>query len=74
MKTEEWMYRSIFSLPLYPQRKIPSTHCVGSWVGPRAGVEDVEERKFLTVLGLKLWPFVMQPVASSCSDCAILAL
>jgi hypothetical protein len=29
-----------------------STHWIGGWVGPRAGLDDVEERKFLTLLGL----------------------
>jgi hypothetical protein len=30
-----------------------STHCIGGWVGPRAGLDDVEKRKFLTLLGLE---------------------
>jgi hypothetical protein len=25
----------------------PVTHWIGGWVGPRAGLEDVERRKFL---------------------------
>jgi hypothetical protein len=35
-------------------RFIPGTHLIGGWVSPRAGVDDVEKRKFLTLLGLKL--------------------
>jgi hypothetical protein len=33
------------------------THWIGGWVGPRAGLDDVEERKFLTLSGLDLRPF-----------------
>jgi len=25
----------------------PNTHCIGGWVGPRAGLDIVEKRKFL---------------------------
>jgi hypothetical protein len=32
----------------------PSTHWIGSWVGPRTGLNDVERRKFLTLPELKL--------------------
>jgi hypothetical protein len=28
----------------------------GGWVGPRAGMDDVEKRKFLTIPGLELRP------------------
>jgi hypothetical protein len=28
----------------------------GGWVGPRAGLDDMEKRKFLTLPGLELWP------------------
>jgi hypothetical protein len=30
------------------------TQWIGGWVGPRAGLNDVEKRKFLTLPGLKL--------------------
>jgi hypothetical protein len=33
-------------------------------VGPRAGLDDVEKRKFLILPGLELDPSVIQPVAS----------
>jgi hypothetical protein len=39
-----------------PVRFIAGTHCVGGWVGPRAGLNDVEKRKFLTLPGLELRP------------------
>jgi hypothetical protein len=43
-------------------------------VDPRAGLDDVEKRKFLTIPGLgTLTPLVIQPIASRYTDCAILA-
>jgi hypothetical protein len=42
-----------------PRGKIPppsSTHWIGDWLGPRAGLDDVEKRKFLTLPGLELRP------------------
>jgi hypothetical protein len=32
------------------------THWIGGWVGPRAGLDDVEKRKFLTLPGRELRP------------------
>jgi hypothetical protein len=40
--------------PLYPRGKSHSTHWIGGWVGPRAGLDDVEKRKFLTLSGRQL--------------------
>jgi hypothetical protein len=34
------------------------THWIGCWVDPRAGLDDVEKRKFLTLPGLELLPLV----------------
>jgi hypothetical protein len=42
--------------------KAPSTHWIGGWVDPRAGVDDMEKRKFLTLLGLELQT-LSRPVA-----------
>jgi hypothetical protein len=39
-------------------------------VGPRAGLDDVEKRKFLTLLGLELRPSVVHPVCSRYTDYA----
>jgi hypothetical protein len=39
-----------------PGERAPATHWIGGRVDPRAGLEDVEERKFLILPGLKLWP------------------
>jgi hypothetical protein len=32
-----------------PRERAPGTQCTGDWVDPRAGLDDVEERKFLTL-------------------------
>jgi hypothetical protein len=40
-------------------------------VGPRAGLDDMEKRKFLTLPGLELGPSVVQSVASHYTYCAI---
>jgi hypothetical protein len=43
--------------PLYsPGERDPCTYWIGSWVGPRPGLDDVEKRKFLTLQGLELRP------------------
>jgi hypothetical protein len=31
---------------------VSGTHCIGGWVGPRAGLDDVEMRKLLILPGL----------------------
>jgi hypothetical protein len=37
-----------------PGEEPPGTHWIGGWVDPRAGLDDMEKRKLLTVLGLEL--------------------
>jgi hypothetical protein len=37
-----------------PGERAPGTHWIGGWMGPRAGLGDVEKRKFLTMPGLEL--------------------
>jgi hypothetical protein len=39
-----------------PGARAPDTHCIGGWVDPRASLDDVENRKFLILQGLKLRP------------------
>jgi hypothetical protein len=39
-----------------PGERAPGTHWIGDWVDPRIGLDDMEKRKFLTPLGLKLQP------------------
>jgi hypothetical protein len=47
---------SFTPLPLYLHGKKAVTHWIGGWVDPRAGLDDVEKRKFLTLPGLELRP------------------
>jgi hypothetical protein len=51
-----------------PGGKTVGTHWTECSVGPRGGLGDVEKRKFLTLLGLKLRPLGPQPVASCHTD------
>jgi hypothetical protein len=37
-----------------PEERAPGTHCIGGWVGPRTGLDDVEKRKFLPLPRLEL--------------------
>jgi hypothetical protein len=39
-----------------PGERAPGTHWIGGWVDPRAGLDDLEKRKFLTPPGLELRP------------------
>jgi hypothetical protein len=39
-----------------PGERAPDTHWIGGWVDPRAGLDDMEKRKFLTLPGLELRP------------------
>jgi hypothetical protein len=39
-----------------PTERAPGTHWIGGWVDPRAGLDDVEKRKFLNFQGLELRP------------------
>jgi hypothetical protein len=36
-----------------PEERAPGTHWIGGWMDPRAGLDDVEKRKFLTLPGLE---------------------
>jgi hypothetical protein len=39
---------------LPPGEKAPGTHWIEGWVDPRAGLDDMEKRKFLLLQGLEL--------------------
>jgi hypothetical protein len=39
-----------------PGERAFGTHWIGSWVSPRAGLDYMEKRKFLTLPGLELRP------------------
>jgi hypothetical protein len=55
-----------------PPGKSPGTHFIGGCVDPRAGLDDMEKWKILTLPGLELPPpMVVQPVASRYTDWAI---
>jgi hypothetical protein len=70
-----WRCVVTFTLrPLYPRRKSPRIHWIGGCVDPRAGMDDVENRKFLPLPGLNSDPSTVQPVASRYTDYATPAL
>jgi hypothetical protein len=39
-----------------PGERAPGTHWTGGWVGSRAGLDDVENGKFLPLPGLEIQP------------------
>jgi hypothetical protein len=57
--------------PLYPRVKKTGTHLIGGWEGPRAGLDDVEKRKFLALRDSNSDPSVVQPVASRYTEYAV---
>jgi hypothetical protein len=52
--TSWWEVVSVTPRSLYPLGKGSGTHLIGGWLYPRAGLDDVEKRKFLTLPGLEL--------------------
>jgi hypothetical protein len=54
-----------------PGERSPGTHWIGGSVGPRAGLDDVEKRKFLTILGLELRPLGLRYPGSQVKYCNI---
>jgi hypothetical protein len=57
-----------------PGEKLSVTHSIGGWTDPRAGLDEVERTKFLTLPGLELIPSVVQPLGSRYTDYAIRAV
>jgi hypothetical protein len=51
--------------------RVPSTHWIGGWLCPRAGLDDVEKRKILPLPGLKIRPLGRPVSSQSLYDCAI---
>jgi hypothetical protein len=37
-----------------PGERAPGAHLIGGWMNPRAGLEDLERKKFFTLPGLEL--------------------
>jgi hypothetical protein len=58
----EWLASHLGSFT--PREGVPGTHWIGDWVGPRAGLDDAEKRKFLIYRDSNSEPYVVQPVAS----------
>jgi hypothetical protein len=54
-----------------PGEIAPSTHWTGGWVGPRAGLDDVEKRNSWPYQDSNSDPSTDQPIASRYTDWAI---
>jgi hypothetical protein len=53
-----------------PRETASDTHWIRGWVGPRAGLDDMEKRKILTLLELELRPFG-RPVPNQSLYCSL---
>jgi hypothetical protein len=51
-------------LPLYSREKAPGTHFIGTWVGPRDSLNNMEKKKFLTLLGLELLKLITSDMSN----------
>jgi hypothetical protein len=82
----EWMNRATFFLTsalvggecsasrpgrFTPGETAPDIHWIGGRADPRSGLDDMEERKFLTIPGPELRPLGHQPVASRYTEYVI---
>jgi hypothetical protein len=54
-----------------PGESILDNQWIRVWVGSRAGLDDVEKRKFLSLPGLDSDPSVVQPVTIRYTDCGL---
>ena len=61
----EWVVNAT-PRPLYPRER-PGTHCIGGWVGPRAGLDGGGKSRLPTGFDTR----TVQPVASRYTDWAI---
>jgi hypothetical protein len=60
------------SVALPPGERDPGTHCIGGWVDPRVGLDDLNKRQFLTLSEFELLtPSVVEPIASRYTDYVI---
>jgi hypothetical protein len=62
-----WSGQLHASAALLQGKEPPGTHCIGGWVDPRAGMDNVK-RKFLTLPGLELRPLGRPSVDSRYTD------
>jgi hypothetical protein len=62
---------SFTTRPFHRRGKSPGNHWIGGWVDPRAGLNDVENRKFLTLPGLEFRTPGLPACSQSLYDCAI---
>jgi hypothetical protein len=62
---------SFMPRPLYPREENHGTLWIEGWVGPTAGLNDMEKWKFYPHWDSNFDPLVVQPVASPYTDCAI---
>jgi hypothetical protein len=53
---------SFTPLPLYLLGKIPCIHWIGGWVGPIAGLDKIEKRKFFILPDSNPCPLVVQSI------------
>jgi hypothetical protein len=54
-----------------PGERTLGTRWIGGWVGPKAGLNDVEKGKFLTLPGLEIRPLGRPARSSRYTDYAI---
>jgi hypothetical protein len=52
---------------LSSRERAPGTHCIGGLVGPRAGLNNMEDRKFVSLLRLEFLPF-SRPATAACNE------
>jgi hypothetical protein len=57
--------------PFYLEGNTSGIYWIRVWVGPRAGLDDVEKRKFMTLTHSSSDLSVVHPVASRYTNCAI---
>jgi hypothetical protein len=56
-------FHALAALP--PGERALGTYWIGGWVDPRAGLDDVQKRKILTLMGLELRPLCSPPRSQS---------
>jgi hypothetical protein len=64
--TLSWLLEASRPCRFPPEERGSGIHSIGGWVDPRAYLDDVEKRKFLTRPGLEL-----RPVTNRYADCAV---